>query len=232
MMYRCYAIDDESYAIEKISEFIIQHKDLSLVKSFVKPLDALSYISSNDAVDVIFLDVEMGDMDGIEMAKRIRHKTKKLIFCTGHSRYGYDAFEVDANGFLLKPYSYSKFEATVNKLFEGKPSTTGLDVIFVKNKFSSERIKVVVNEIVAIEAQLHSIKIYTVMSTFEIFMGLTEFRAMISENVDVLQVHRSFIISLGYIISVERNRIKMKGGILVPIGSKFRGDIDKRILNG
>jgi len=231
MMYKCYAIDDESYAIDKISEFIIQYKDLRLVKSFVKPLEALTYISSNDAVDVIFLDVEMRDMDGIELAKRIRHKTKKLIFCTGHSKYGYDAFEVDANGFLLKPYSYPKFEATVNKLFEGQSSTKGLDVIFVKSKFSSERIRVVVHEIIAIEAQLHSIKIYTLMSTFEIFMGLIEFKAMISEHADVLQVHRSFIISLGYVLSVERNRIKMKGGLLVPIGSKFRGDTDKRILN-
>jgi two-component system LytT family response regulator len=230
-MFTCYVIEDEDHALEKILGYISQHENLQLVNSFKDPLKALSYILIDEVVDIIFMDIEMPEMNGIELAKRIRHKTKKLVISSGHSKYGYNAFEVEADAFLLKPYSFTKFEATINKLLLKEEQVQKIeDFIFVKYKDKPERVKIKIDEIMVIEAKLHSVKIDTISSSIETNIGFSEIKYLLSNHLNLLQVHRSFIIFLKHISSIERNRIKMTDNRFIPIGKKYRCIVDTKIL--
>jgi two-component system LytT family response regulator len=230
-MFTCYVIEAEDHALEKILGYISQHENLQLVNSFKDPLKALSYILIDEVVDIIFMDIEMPEMNGIELAKRIRHKTKKLVISSGHSKYGYNAFEVEADAFLLKPYSFTKFEATINKLLLKEEQVQKIeDFIFVKYKDKPERVKIKIDEIMVIEAKLHSVKIDTISSSIETNIGFSEIKYLLSNHLNLLQVHRSFIIFLKHISSIERNRIKMTDNRFIPIGKKYRCIVDTKIL--
>jgi DNA-binding LytR/AlgR family response regulator len=137
-MYRCIIIDDEQHAIEGLKKYIDSVPELTLIQSYTDPLLALKAITEGDAVDLILLDVDMPKITGIELSKVIRNKTNKLIFTTAHTKYAYDAFEADADAYLLKPYTLGKFVITINKLFPAKQQTdTSLekeDFFFVKSK--------------------------------------------------------------------------------------------------
>ena len=222
-MYKCYAVDDEGYAVEKISDYISQYSGLTLLRSFTSPLSALKDILSRDAVDIIFLDIDMSEMSGLELAKRVRHKTRKLVFISGHSKFGYEAFQADANGYLLKPYSFAKFQVLLDKLFDVKDSAIDTNnYILVKRRDCSLHVKLKIDEIVSIEASLHSILIVTLNGQIEVGMSLKEAKALLTSRMQFIQVHRSFIISLNHISGIDRNNLKMIGNSLVPIGKSYR----------
>lgn len=227
-MYNCYAIDDEEYALEKISAYIDTHKDLVLLKTFNDPIKAFSYISENNNVDIIFMDIEMPEMNGIELAKRIRHKASKLVFSSAHSKYGYDAYKVDGNNFLLKPYSFADFEMVVDKLFSSNqfPHLNKEQAIILKDKHRFQHIKLKNADIFSIESKLHAIKISTSNGIIESNLGLTEIKQMLSSHPEFVQVHKSFIISTNHISAVERNQIRMMDNTLIPIGKKYKKSFD------
>jgi len=230
-MYKCYAVDDEGYAVEKISDYISQYSNLTLLRSFTSPLSALTDILNRDAVDIIFLDIDMPEMSGLELAKRVRHKTKKLVFISGHSKFDYEAFEADANGYLLKPYSFPKFQALLDKLFDVKDSVIEKnDYILVKRRDSSLHVKLKIDEIISIEASLHSILIVTLNGQVEVGMSLTGAKAILSGHTQFLQVHRSFIISLNHISGIGSNNLKMIDNSLVPIGKSYRDAVRKKVF--
>src|SRR3982750_1482359 len=114
-MYKCIIIDDEPQAIEGLKTYLAATPQLELLASYTDPVIALKEIVERDNVDLIFLDVDMPKINGIELAKVIRNKTKKLIFTTAHTKYAFDAFEADADAFLWKPYSLGKFIITIEK---------------------------------------------------------------------------------------------------------------------
>jgi len=116
-MYKCIIIDDEPHAIEGLKGYMASTPQLNLVKSYTDSLAALKDIQESEPVDLIFLDVDMPTINGIELAKEIRNKTAKLIFTTAHTKYAFEAFEVNADGYLLKPYSIGKFIIAINRLF-------------------------------------------------------------------------------------------------------------------
>src|SRR5437879_7663087 len=145
-LYKCIIIDDESYAIDRLKDYISSIPNLLLIKSYTNPLEALIALASSEVVDIIFLDINMPQITGIELSKEIRQKTRKLVFTTAHTQYGYEAFEVDADAYLLKPYTLSKFASTVAKLFprnHESPRELGEndDFFFIKNK--NDHLKIV-----------------------------------------------------------------------------------------
>ena len=115
--YKCIIIDDETYAVEGLKKYINQIPQLILVKDYTNPLEALLELTSYETVDLILMDINMPQITGIELSKEIRQKTRKLAFTTAYSHYGFEAFEVEADAYLLKPYTLTKFAATITKLF-------------------------------------------------------------------------------------------------------------------
>lgn len=236
MKLKCIVIDDDPHAINGIKSYISNLINLELVKSYSNPLQALTEISSGENVDVIFMDVDMPEISGIELSKALRHKTRQLIFTTSHAKYAYEAFELQANAYLLKPYTFAKFAETLNRIFPQTYTTENVNVqqennyFFVRNKNDSNNlIKVCYANIVAVESLQNYVRIYTVAETIVAYISLSEIKAILQRFNQFIQAHRSFIIAKNYIEKVEGNTLKMINNLTVNIGNSYREEIQDYI---
>lgn len=234
-MYRCIAIDDEEYAISGLKEYISMLPDLELVHTFTDPIQALREISTGSKMDIIFMDVDMPLISGIELSKALRNKTDKLVFTTCHSKYAFEAFEVDADAFLLKPYTFAKFAQTINKMFPGKPAfpeqvRVNDDFFFVKNKEDNLKlVKVKYDDIIAIESIQNYIRVYTPIQKIVAYLSLTEITNHLKSMPRFVQVQRSFIVSTPYIESVEGNTINLSNNLQITVGQHYKEQLQKII---
>lgn len=227
-MYTCIAIDDEEYALNDISEYIHSLGNLKLIRTYTNPVQALNEITSGEKVNLIFMDVDMPGMNGIELAAAIRHKTDKLIVTTSHSKYAFNAFEVSADQFLLKPFPFAKFAATVSKVLseipEAAPAETAGkdDFFFVKDKSNLKLIKIRYHDIIAIESLGNYIQIHTSKDKVVAYLSLNEVSMILKDMDDFVQVQRSFIISKNNIESIDGNVIKMSNDLPITVGGQYK----------
>ena len=238
--YKCIIIDDEAHSIEGLKRYIEQIPSLVLTKYYTDPLTALMELSSSEPVDLILMDIDMPNITGIELSQQIREKTNKLVFTTAHTRYGYEAFEVSADAYLLKPYSMSKFASTIARLFPARvEDTTDTnptdDYFFAKNKDENHKlVKVKYSDVIAIESQQNYVMIYTVSQKILTYMSLTEIAQILGRFPNFVKYHRSFILNKEHIDSIIGNTVKMINGIQITVGENFRKDftsfMDKKLL--
>jgi DNA-binding LytR/AlgR family response regulator len=229
--HKCIIIDDDTYAIDGLTNYIKATPGLVLLKSYSDPLVALMELSSANPVDLILLDINMPNISGIELSKEIREKTIKLVFTTSYIQYGYEAFEANADAYLLKPYSLSKFAGTIKKLFpyslpfEKADNRKKDSFFFVKNKNDNLKlVKISYSEIVAIESQQNYVLIYANNQKILTYMSLNEMKLSLNHDDCFIQVHRSFIVSKNHIIAVDGNTINMNNAIKITIGELYRKD--------
>lgn len=235
-MYRCIIIDDEPHAIEGLKSYIDNFPELLLIKSYTDSVLALKEIKQNEAVDIIFMDVDMPKITGIELSKEIRSKADKLVFTTAHTKHAYEAFELAADAYLLKPYSLGKFAITLQNLFPKKPdfikpevTPTSLtqDFFFVKSKEDDLNIlKVKFDSIIAVESQQNYVKIYTPTKNIVTYMSLTEIAKILCTLPLFMQLHRSFIINTAHIEAIDGHLIKMANGLKVSVGDKYHKEFN------
>lgn len=236
MKLRCIVIDDEVHAMEGIKSYISSLENLELVASFMDSLQALHEIGAGENVDIIFMDVDMPKISGIELAKAIRHKTDKLIFTTAHTKYAFEAFEINASAYLLKPYTFALFAETITRFY---PATAVLPPVslkqeegyfFVRNKSDGNSlIKIRYAELVAVESLQNYIRIYTHLESVVTYISISEIKIILQDHPDFMQVHRSFIISRDHIEKVEGNTLKMSNGLMVNIGNSYKEAVNTYI---
>lgn len=233
-MYKCIIIDDEERSINNLVNYIEQYPGLEIIKQFSQPLNALEEISRMEKVDLIFMDVDMPTLTGIELAKMVRHKTDKLIFATAHSKYAFDAYELRAEAYLLKPFSFAKFAEEVNRVLSQKialhqSEDKNTDYILVKQKDGGNIVKIEFKDIVVFESFSNYIKIFTSWSKDPIiaYLTLKDILNLIDErNINYFQqVHRAFIISLKHFKSLGGNMIYMNTGKGLQIGGHYRDSV-------
>lgn len=225
-MYRCVIIDDEPHAIAGLSRYLESFPGFQLVSAYSDPSEALKALQSEASVDIIFLDVDMPKISGIELSRAIRAKTNKLVFTTGHTKYGYDAFKVDADDYLLKPYTLGEFIIAMNKLFpEAKKETHGLsqDCFLVKSKEDNNRIvSLSYQSVIAVESKLNYVTIHTNTKKITTYMSLSEMFGILDKRKGFLQFHRSFIISYDHIDYIDGHSIRMKNGLEITVRDHFK----------
>ncbi|RZJ81919.1 MAG: response regulator transcription factor [Flavobacterium sp.] len=229
-MYKCIIIDDEPHAIEGLSGYLATIPNIELVKSFTEPLRVLKEIDSLGHIDLIFLDVDMPLISGIELAKEIRSKTNKLIFTTAHTKYAFEAFEADADAYLLKPYTLGKFVITLHKLLpmlnETKKKvalTLSEDFFFVKSKEDNLKlVRINFDEVIAVESKQNYVLIYTASKNIWTYLSLTEMIKILAGRKEFMQVHRSFIINPAKIDSIDGNLIKLCNELAITVGDQYR----------
>ena len=112
-MTKCFIIDDEQPAIDVIQNYIKRIPSLELVGASTNPMQAIEIIRKNKA-DLVFLDIQMDEMNGIELAKKL-DQNAKVIFCTAYSRFAVASFDLDAIDYLVKPFSFQRFERAVKR---------------------------------------------------------------------------------------------------------------------
>lgn len=229
-MYKCIIIDDEPRAVAALEKYIDAMEELTLIDSFTDPLKALNAIREREPVDLILLDVDMPTINGIDLSKEIRHKTNKLIFTTAHSQYAYDAFEVQADAFLLKPFPMAKFAITVSRVLanaEPRKNTDDEDFFFVKSKEEGLRlVKLNYKDIIAIESKQNYVQFYTHTKNVITYMSLNEVMKILKDHSAFVQLHRSYIIRQDHIESIDGNQVKMINGIQLTVGDQFRRDFN------
>lgn len=236
MKLNCIVIDDDLHAINGIKTYIETLSNIQLTQSYTDPLEALKEITAGNEVDIVFMDVDMPMISGIELSKAIRHKTNKLIFTTSHSKYAYEAFEMNANAYLLKPYTFARFAETINRLFPNEPNTPQVtlkredDYFFVRNKNDKNNlIKVRYTDIVAVESLQNYVRIFTLNETIISYIALSEIKVILKDYPNFAQAHRSFIIAKNFIEKVEGNTLKMINNLTVNIGNSYREEIQEYI---
>ncbi len=233
MKYKCIIVDDEPHAIEGLERYIATMPELEIIKSYNDSLIALKEIPKLPHVDLIFLDVDMPMINGLELAKEIRGKSNKLIFTTGHRSYGYEAFEAQADAYLLKPYSLGKFVITINKLFPTEEENKNemllvngeqhSDYFFVKAKLETiKMVKIRFADVVMVESKEHNLKIFTLSGIFTTYMSLTDISKTLFLHSQFIQPHRSYIINENHIDSIAGGSIKMVNNIEITIGDYYR----------
>lgn len=244
MRLKCIVIDDESHAVDGIKSYINTIKNLELLEVYTDPLQALTEIGTGPDVDIIFMDVDMPMISGIELSKAVRHKTSKLIFTTSHSKYAYEAFEINASAYLLKPYTFARFAETINRLFPQIITSSQINIqkeedhFFIRNKNDNNSlIKVRYSAIIAVESLQNYVRIYTSDETIVSYIGLSEIKDILKEHPNFVQAHRSFIISKNHIEKVEGNSLKMANNLIVNLGNNYRDEVlsyikDKTIKTG
>lgn len=232
MKFNCIAVDDDPANLELLRDYLSTLDDYELTESFTDPIKAMNHIIAGDNWDIIFMDVEMPGLSGIDLAKIIRHKTRNLIFTTGHSKYALDAFEIEADAFLLKPFSFGHFASVMHKLQNRRISISpekkksDEQYFFIKSKNDkSKLVKIRFDDIVAIESIQNYISIYTTQKTVVAHITLTKIKEILKNNNSFIQIHRSFIISRNYLEEIENNLVRMKNDLLLTIGENYRDEL-------
>lgn len=219
MILSCIIIEDEPLAAEKLESFIKQVPFLNLSTSFDNALDGLTFIKNNK-VDVLFLDIQMERLTGIQLLESLPQKPY-VIITTAYSEYAVKGFELQVSDYLLKPYPFERFLAAVNKIYDdiqakyiNDPQTN----IFIKTEYRIENIAT--NDILYIEGMQSYLKI--VLRDRKI-LTKQSFKSIMQQlpTGKFIQVHKSWVVAISKIESIERNRIKIAGK-LIPIGDTFK----------
>ncbi len=228
-MIKAIAIDDEPIALKVIENFCGRIDFINLEKTFNKPEDALKHLNKFP-VDLLFLDVDMPGISGIELYKAIEQNTM-VIFITAHSKYALDGFNLSAVDFVVKPFTFERFETAVNKAkeyyyYQTNKNSKDQQVIYVRVDYSLT--KIALADILYIESLADYIHIYLQNQkriTTRITMKAMEDK--LSQK-NFIRVHRSFIVPISQIENV-RNKIITIAGTEIPIGRSYEKAVSKLI---
>ncbi|WP_340112697.1 LytR/AlgR family response regulator transcription factor [Maribellus mangrovi] len=219
MKINCIAIEDEPLALKKIKEYIVQVDYLELLEGFNNAIDAVGYLKEN-TVDLIFLDVRMKKLSGIQFLEALQNKPK-VIITSAYDEYALKGYELDVADYLLKPFTFDRFLKSVDKVYNQLMETNSSSsngYIFVKTEHRIE--KIVINDILFIQGMKDYLQIHTndrKIMTLQTFKNLLE---ILPDN-DFQRVHNSYIVSISKIENIERNRIRI-GKNLIPISDSYK----------
>jgi DNA-binding LytR/AlgR family response regulator len=224
---KCIAIDDEPLALKLLTRYCSQVPSIRLLGAFTDPLEGVSYIRSTRP-DLIFLDIRMPDISGINIT-RLFEESALVILTTAHKEYAVEGFELNVVDYLLKPFSFERFLRAYNKaeqrfLSSSAPrvaeQATGDRTIFIK--YNYRNIQIPLHAILYIEAFDNSVKIITRDKTYMPVMTMKTLLRLLPAD-EFLRVHKSFIVSVGKIVSFNNRQIIVDRKKL-PIGRHYRGE--------
>lgn len=232
-MIRCLAVDDEAYASEIIATYIKKTPFLELVGTTTNPFDALTLVNE-DKVDLVFLDIQMPELTGIQFLKICGNKCK-VILTTAYSEYAMEGFDLDVVDYLLKPVSYERFYKSVAKaqdllklstsLPEQVPANTpqANDFMFIKGDAKNKFIKVKYADILYIEGLKNYVSIYTsAQQRIITYQTLKELESQLPHP-PFYRIHKSYIVSTEHIKMVDGNAVQI-GDQFIPISETYRND--------
>ena len=234
MTIRCLAIDDEPLAVKKIASYIQKTPFLELVGECRNAFEAIDLLNQSE-VQLLFVDINMPELNGMEFVKSLTNKPY-IVFTTAYSEYAVEGFKVEAVDYLLKPVDYASFlkaankvKALINLKTAGTVETasTSPEHLFVKSEYKLVRIEL--DDITYIESQHEYIKINLV--NHKPVMTMVSMKA-IEDQLPAdrfMRVHRSFIVNLKKITTIERNRILFDDKVLVPVSDHYKDKFQKYI---
>ncbi len=242
MKLSCIAVDDEPLALGLVCAFIEKTPFLDLRGQYSSAVEALQGLMAGP-VDVIFLDIQMPDLTGLELARVLERSnrgahTTRIIFTTAFDQFALDGFRVDALDYLLKPFNYEEFLGAASKArayFElihrtepapvALPAATSVetaaDYLFLKVEY--QLVRIAYKDILYIEGLKDYVKVYRQTELEKPLLSLTSLKSLedkLPPN-QFMRVHRSFIVALDRINAVTRNSVQI-GSAMIPVGDQYK----------
>lgn len=239
MRINCIAVDDEPVALKLITSYIGQTPFLNLTGTFTNAVDALKATHEQPELQLLFLDIRMADLSGIELARIIeqsgRKKTLRVIFTTAYDQYALEGFKVDALDYLLKPFSFVDFTKSAAKAYdyfgilEGSTDETRV----ISTKKSAERnyiylkvdyqlVKIQISDILYIEGLKDYVKIFLKNQDKPLLtlMSLKSLEEKLSPS-GFIRIHRSFIVAGSAVTAIAKNTLQI-GSLTIPVTEQYK----------
>jgi len=231
---KCIAIDDEPLALQQLASYIQKLPFLELAGQCSSAFEALDVLGK-EKIDLMFVDINMPDLNGLEFVKSLTQKPL-LIFTTAYSEYAIEGFKVDAIDYLLKPFSFAEFSKAVTKartqfelVHKSQESSEKLesndDFLFIKSEYKLVRINL--NDILYIEGMKEYVRIHLVGQ--KPVMTLLSMKALEDKlpASEFMRVHRSYIVNLKKVTTVERFRIVYDDKTRIPVSDNYKEKFHK-----
>lgn len=217
---KCIVVDDEPLAVSLLGSYVEKIPFFELVFSTENPILALEYIQKNDA-DLIFLDIQMPELSGINFMKIVGDKLK-YILTTAYSEYALEGYEHNVIDYLLKPISFGRFEKSALKAQERLPADeiSANSYFFVKS--SGQQHKINFDEILYIESIKDYVNIKTDNQEYIVLDTLKSLENQLPEN--FARVHKSFILNLDKIEKIDVRNVFLNSGKEIPIGETYKSE--------
>lgn len=219
MKISCIIVEDEPLAAERLQNYVQKLPFLNLVGVFDNALDALVFLKTQ-SVDLLFLDINLGDFSGIKLLETANIKSQ-VILTTAYHEYAIKGFDLKVADYLLKPFTFERFVQAVDRVqdfFARTEIPQPRKFIFVKTEYRLE--KILFDEMLFIEGKGDYRRIHTLTKKIMTLQTLADFEQEIPAAV-VCRVHKSFMVAIDKIDSIEKDRIRINN-TLIPISDSYR----------
>jgi len=229
-MINCIAIDDEPKALDIIERYCEKTDAICLKATFREPVKAIEFLS-RETIDLVFLDINMPDIGGVQLIATLAIKPM-VIFTTAYSNYAVESYNLNAVDYLLKPITFERFLAAVNKatdLFMLKNKTgsknAGPDTIFIKSGPQTYQVKIA--DILYLQKDGNYITVYLKDKKILVRENMTDIFELVPEE-HFVRVHKSFVVATRHITMIEVHQLIINGE-KIPIGSTYREALRARL---
>jgi two-component system LytT family response regulator len=215
----CIIIEDEPLALERVKSYVLRLPYLNLLAAFESGIDAIAFLKDSK-VNLIFLDINMDELSGIQLLESTKIESE-VIITTAYNEYALKGFDLNVTDYLLKPFTFERFLQAVDKAQHNlakKEVVKEKNFIFVKTEYRLEKLSL--NEILYIEGMRDYRRIHTNDKKIMTLQTFKDFEQEIPQRI-ICRVHKSFMVSLDKIVSVERDRIKIND-VLIPISETYK----------
>ena len=233
MMIRCAIVDDEFLARQYLSDYVSKIPFLELVGDFNSPLKVIDLIKKGK-IDLLFLDIQMPDITGLDFLRTL-DKQPLVIFTTAYKEYALEGYEFNVTDYLLKPFSFERFLKAVNKVSEALENKTSYPETeqpspklyddYLTIRADRKHYKINYDNLIYIEGQKAYVTFHTSNKKITALASLKELEEKLPEK-KFIRIHKSYIVSIKHIDSLEGNLIEINKNQL-PVGKSYRKAIEK-----
>jgi DNA-binding LytR/AlgR family response regulator len=224
----CIIIDDDKLSCKVIGDFVKKSSSLTLIGAYSDSIEARNILTKRHDIDLLFLDIEMPEMDGFEFIGSLENPPNIIIISSGEN-YAAKAFDFNVVDYLVKPVTFSRFCKAIDKTLRyysrKEPASTGDREIFIKK--GSSLVKLKINDIIYIEALENYVTLTTIDDKYTIHFTMKAIEEYLPAGV-FIRVHRSYIINKSNIQSIKENSLDLNIGDTVksiPVGKSFRDSL-------
>lgn len=233
MITRCLIIDDEPLARDGLEQYVQKMPGLESIGSCGSAIDALAVLQK-EKPDLLFLDIEMPEMTGLELMKALQ-QPPKVIFTTAYREFAVEGFDLDAVDYLVKPISFERFVRAVQKVQQSRESALATEVtpptedhIFIKS--DGQIVKIPVSNIIYAESAKDYVFIHTRDQRYMALLPLKQLEEYLPSD-QFMRVHRSYFVAIAAVDRLEGNHLYI-GTIKVPISRSLHDGIYQRVIGG
>lgn len=221
--YNCLIIDDEPIAIEIIETYLDDLKDFRVVGTGNNAIQALEFLKNN-SVDLLFLDIEMPRINGLQMLSVLKYKPE-VILTTAYRNYAVESYEHEVLDYLLKPISFERFLKGIDKFYRSKSSLQTRSEEPVEIKVDKKHLLLKPTELLYFEGASDYVKVHTVQKTYITYERLSNFETLLKTR-SFLRIHRSYIVNLAKIEKYSSQEVVL-GEMCLPVGRRYKENLLK-----